>query len=355
MDYENLIEEAERYQRAGDYDQAEERYKAALDVLAKNSTFVSERIMLMRVHHRLGLLYRTQNEFKKAEPHYQRALQLAKDIHGERHPETVERVNYLAALYCAGGRYGESEKLLENSLEFYRQALGNEHEVTAITLYALALVTRRSSQAGAPNVAPVIGGKCKTYYDQAGTILGINLAQLDIENHSDLFRALMRISYDRFMDGKFDEAEELFRHSLLTELNEIWPHHPLVSDAYQILADLYRSFGTPKQSEYLYRKALEIRREVYGSNHEKTAATAQTLALLLLDEFRATEAEELFALARDAYRYSPFQPLFATALRDHARALQALGKNEEAQAERKQAERIMRDFGMSSPVPRPST
>lgn len=340
----------------GDYSGAQKYYERSIEILRGNQTFTTDLLRLIKMHHSLGLVHRIQECFDLAEPHYQKALQLSRKHWGDRHPETIVRQNYLAGLYCAWGRYAGSEFLLRDSLQFYEQTLGAEHEVTAITLYALALVTRRSSyavslannkKAGDVPVAPVIGGVCKDYYERAVRVLNIEIAKLSIDQRHDLFLALMRLSYDRFAEGRFDEAEELFRHSLLMELQEIWPHHPLVSDAYQILGDFHKSFGVAAHSEDLYRKALSIREEVFGGEHAKVAATAQALGVLLCDMQRYDEAEPLLKRACDIYHHNSFAPLFANSLRAYSHALKALNRSEEAQGLLSQADHILDQHGNS--------
>jgi tetratricopeptide (TPR) repeat protein len=330
--------------RRGEYDEAQQYYERALRIVEQKALFATERMAAIRLHHSLGLLHRIQNKFPNAEPHYKLALELARKQYGEQHEQAVTRQNYLAGLYCAWERYDESEQLLKRSLQFYEQALGKAHEVTALTLYALALVTRR---AAGGEVAPVIGGDCKSYYDRAGSVLNIDISSLDVENQRDLFRALMRVSYDRFAEGRFDEAEELFRHALLTELNEIWPRHTLVSDTYQILGDLSKSFGTAQQSEHLYKEALGIRAETCGENHQKTAATAHALGVLLIEMQRPQDAEPYLRQASEIYRTNSdaFPPLLANSLKAHAKALRLLQQTDEAAAAETEADEIYKKYG----------
>jgi tetratricopeptide (TPR) repeat protein len=334
------------YQRAGDYEEAERCYKEAISILEKHSTFAQERCLLFRMHHALGLMHRTRDKFAEAEPHYLHALKLAQEQFGKNHPEPMSLQNYLAGLYCAWERYDESERLLKDSLNFYKNNYGKDHEVTAVAYYSLALVTRRSSYASSKEqVAPLIGGTCKSYYDKAAKIANINITKLEVQTPHQLFLALMRLSYDRFAESRFEEAEELFRHSLLMELKEIWPHHPLVSDGYQMLGDLYKSFGTPTQAEYLYKQALAIREEV---NHPKRAATAMALGTLLAEQRKYEEAEAYLRQACELYRKDEFPPRLASALKAYAEVLQAQNKRAEADSAMKEATEIYEHYGQRS-------
>ena len=66
----------------------------------------------------LAALYVSQGRYDEAEPLYREALQLSREVLGERHPDTLGIMNNLAALYQSQGRYGEAEPLYTEVLQF---------------------------------------------------------------------------------------------------------------------------------------------------------------------------------------------------------------------------------------------
>jgi tetratricopeptide (TPR) repeat protein len=339
--------------RGGDAEAAKTLYERNIRILERAWISPENRIALMRMHHSLGLLHRLRLEFVEAEPHYKNALQLAEQHFGEHHLETAVRRNYLAGLYFAAKKYKDAEKLLATNLQLYEQVLGKEDKVTAIALYGLAIVSRRSSLASAgtrkvhvaeTEMAPV--GRWQGYYQQSARILNIDIWQLSMNDSQELFLALIRLSHDAFADERFEEAEELFRHSLLLELEGVWPQHPLVGNSYRLLADLCRSAGVNHQSEQLYNRALSINEKGYGADHEKVAATAFAMGTLLREQGRNIEAESMLKRSCDIYRRSgAFPPLLGNSLRAYSAVLQALGRDSEAQSLLKEAEAIFDKFG----------
>jgi tetratricopeptide (TPR) repeat protein len=339
--------------RAGDAETAKTLYERNVRILERAWISPENRIALMRMHHSLGLLHRLSLEFPEAEPHYKSALQLAEQHFGEHHLETAVRRNYLAGLYFAAKKYKEAEQLLRTNLRLYEQVLGKEDRVTAMALYGLAIVNRRSSLAPAgtrkvhvaeTEMAPV--GRWQDYYQLSARVLNIDIRQLSMNDSRELFLALIRLSHDAFADERFEEAEELFRHSLLMELEGVWPQHPLVANSYRLLADLCRSAGMNYQSEQLYNRALAINDRSYGPDHEKVAATAFALGTLLQEEGRNAEAETMLRRSCDIYRRShAFPPLLGNSLRAYATVLQALDRDSEARELLNEAEAIFDNFG----------
>ena len=98
----------------------------------------------------LAALYDSQGRYGEAEPLYVEALEIYKSELGDRHPDTAQGLNNLAALYDSQGRYGEAEPLYVEALEIYKSELGDRHPDTAGSLFSLAVLyhqTERHQQA----------------------------------------------------------------------------------------------------------------------------------------------------------------------------------------------------------------
>ena len=87
----------------------------------------------------LAILFRATGRYEEAEPLYTRALELYREVLGERHPGTITSMNNLAALYDATGRYDEAERLYTRALELRREVLGERHPDTITSMYNLAI------------------------------------------------------------------------------------------------------------------------------------------------------------------------------------------------------------------------
>jgi tetratricopeptide (TPR) repeat protein len=75
-------------------------------------------------------LYRSQGRYSEAEPLYQEALALSKQLLGEAHPTVATSLNNLAILYYSQGRYSEAEPLYLQAISVVYQRLGENHPNT---------------------------------------------------------------------------------------------------------------------------------------------------------------------------------------------------------------------------------
>ena len=112
-------------QARGQYAVAEPLYQQALEI---------DRQVLGEQHpdfasslNNLAALYYSTGRYEQAEPLYQQALEIRRQVLGEQHPDFAISLNNLAALYDSTGRYEQAEPLYQQALEIRRQVLGEQH------------------------------------------------------------------------------------------------------------------------------------------------------------------------------------------------------------------------------------
>ncbi len=96
--------------------------------------------------HNLANLYHEQAHFEKAEPLYQRSLEIRESQLGKDHPSVATTLNNLAGLYKSQGRYAEAESLYQRTLGIVEKALGKDHPYVATTLNNLAELYRQQGR-----------------------------------------------------------------------------------------------------------------------------------------------------------------------------------------------------------------
>src|SRR5437588_12845906 len=82
--------------------------------------------------------------------------------------------------------------------------------------------------------------------------------------------------YER--QGKYDDAEPLYKRALAICEEVLGPIHPSTATSVNNLAFLYNSQGKYDDAEPLYKRALAIREEVLGPIHPDTATSVNNLA-----------------------------------------------------------------------------
>ncbi|WP_414590241.1 tetratricopeptide repeat protein, partial [Scytonema sp. PCC 10023] len=70
--------------------------------------------------------------------------------------------------------------------------------------------------------------------------------------------------------------------------------HPQVATILNNLAGLYHNQGRYSEAEALYRQALEMRKRLVGEQHPSVVSSLNNLALLYQNQGRYSEAEPLY-------------------------------------------------------------
>lgn len=316
----------------GQYSDAEAFYVRSLQLREKHLPDDSEG--MVRALHHLGMLMRVLNRFALSEPYYQQALLITRRTKGERDVETATRQNYLAGLYFAANRFADAQQLVASSLDIYEELFGTAHHLIGVTSMALALIYNR------------LGDDESTYdyFKKADGLISQGARGAVIESFNDIAGGLLLLARDKFKHGKPEEAETLFRYSVLIETNEIWPGHPLVAENVQLLADLYRSQTMAPEAEFLYRQAIEIRRAVLGPDHLDVAVSLYSLGTLLHDNRRYEDAESPLKEAIAIRSKAGFPPVLANSLKAYAATLRKLKRDEEAVACEERAQKIWEKY-----------
>jgi len=79
-------------------------------------------------------------DYKKAEKLYEQSLEIYKQELGENHPATASSYNNLAGVYASQGKYKEAESLYKKGLEISEKVFGENHPDTARSYNNLAYV-----------------------------------------------------------------------------------------------------------------------------------------------------------------------------------------------------------------------
>jgi tetratricopeptide (TPR) repeat protein len=73
-----------------------------------------------------------RGQYAVAEPLYQQALEVRRQVLGEQHPDFAPSLGNLAGLYSETGRSEQAEPLCQQALEVLRQVLGPNHPHTKL-------------------------------------------------------------------------------------------------------------------------------------------------------------------------------------------------------------------------------
>ena len=152
-------------------------------------------------------------------------------------------------------------------------------------------------------------------------------------NHPDVGRSLNNLAALYQVQGRFTDAETLYRRSLGIREKALGPDHMDVGGTLNNLAELYRTQGRFAEAEPLYRRSLGIFGKVLGPDHPNVGTSLSNLALLYELQGRFAEAEPLYrrSLRIREKALGPDHPDVGQSLNNIAALYQAQGRFTEAE------------------------
>jgi tetratricopeptide (TPR) repeat protein len=142
-----------------------------------------------------------------------------------------------------------------------------------------------------------------------------------------------------YAQGRYNDAGPLFRQAHAVRAEVLGPRHPDTAQSCHKLGYNLEAQGRAQEAEPLHRQALAVREEVLGPRHPDAADSYNYLASNLDDQGRAKEAEPLYrkALAVLEEVLGPRHPDTATLYNNLAYNLEAQGRVKEAEPLKRQA------------------
>jgi tetratricopeptide (TPR) repeat protein len=104
-------------------------------------------------------------------------------------------------------------------------------------------------------------------------------------------QALHNRALAAWREGKFSEAEGLYKRALAIRETALGANHPDVGQTLNNLALVYADQSKHGEAEELYKRALAIREKALGANHRDVGQTLHNLAYLYWRQGKYSEAE----------------------------------------------------------------
>ncbi len=152
-------------------------------------------------------------------------------------------------------------------------------------------------------------------------------------DHPDVATSLNNLALLYESMGRYGEAEPLVVRSLSIYEQQLGPDHPDVATSLNNLALLYRSMGRYGEAEPLVVRSLAIREQQLGADHPDVATSLNNLAELYRSMGRYGEAEPVYARSLSIYeqQLGPDHPSVATSLNNLANLYYSMGRYGEAE------------------------
>ena len=288
--------------------------------------------------HNLAFLYKNMGRYAAAEPLFQQALEIRKDVLGENHPDYAQSLDNLANIKTDIERYAEAELLYLQALKIRKDVLGENHPDYAECLNNLGYL----------NMIMVRYVEAEPLFQQALKI------QKDVlgENHPDYANSVNLLANLYRNMGRYAEAELLFQQALKIRKEKLGEDHYDYGTSLSNLASLFQIMGRYAVAEPLYLQALKIIKAMVAENHPDYAATLNKLANLYQSMGRYAEAEPLYRQALKTFKETMGEnsTLYAECLQRLANIYKSMGRYSEAEPLYQQASKTFKEtMGENAP------
>lgn len=277
-----------------------------------------------------------QGKYAQAIPIVERQLKLQESRIGIEHRNTLRTLANLATLHKELGNYGEAERLYRRSLETHERAYGkNDLDIPAVAnklamlyraqgryaeaegLYLRAIKILKSSDFKFEPPYEIFGNLALVYEDQGRDREAEEFYRSAIEGQeryidkddpvgrwlmNDPSRFIRMSNLANFLgeQGRYAEAEQLFRRALEGQEKALGKDHPDTLGTVNNIAVLYQMQDRYAEAALHFQRALKGYERALGKDHPTTLTIVGNLASLYLDQDRYAEAEPLARRALEA-------------------------------------------------------
>jgi len=161
-------------------------------------------------------------------------------------------------------------------------------------------------------------------------------------DHPDVTESLAVLAECYEKQGKYNQAEVLYKRAIAIWEKKYWPDHPIVALSLAPLAEFYKRQGKYDQAQVLYERALAIMKKEFGTDNVGMIKILEDMAGCYVDQGKHDQAEPLYerVLAIREKVYGPDHPDAAETLENMSKLYRATDREQEAQALAQRAKQI---------------
>ncbi len=279
----------------------------------------SEPAVQAELYQTLGNIYQKLGKLDRADTLLSSALERRINLFGKDSAEAAASMVSLGLLRMEQEQLPEAERLARQGLEMTKRHAGRSGPPVAKAAIALGRVLEERGQ-----------------YEQAIPVLdeAVRLSSAQGAANPDLAASLNELASVHFYAGRYAQADALFRRVLDLHRQLYGDRHPLVADDLINIAAGQQDLGYYSEAEKLQRQALEINMAYYGAGHPQMAHNLTVLGRTLQYEKRFDEAVEMLqkALPIEEGAYGPVSRQVASVLNELGNVAMARGQYADAEA-----------------------
>jgi serine/threonine-protein kinase len=267
----------------------------------------------------LGSIYQKLGTLDRADSLLRSGLDRRISIFGKDSAEAADSMVALGLLRIDQEQLPEAERLVREGLEIARRHRPRNDPAIARASTALGRVLEERGS-----------------YAQAIPVLeeAIRISSVEGPANPDLASSLNELASVQYYSGKYTIADSLFRRVLNMHRQLYGDRHPLVADDLINIGAVQQDLGYYSEAEKFQRQALEINLAYYGADHPQTAHNLTVLGRTLSTEKRFDEAVDVLqkALPIEERTYGPVSRQVASVLNELGNVASTRGQLDDAEA-----------------------
>jgi eukaryotic-like serine/threonine-protein kinase len=230
----------------------------------------------------LGGIYERLGKFDRAEPLMRSSLDRQKAISGADSHDVADSLVALGTLRFEQSQLPEAEQLVRRGLAMNRRHLPAQDPAIAKDLSALGHVLEERGS-----------------YDEAVKTLdeAVRMQSARPASAADLSESLNELATVHYYLEHLPQAESLYKRALDVDRQLYGPVYPRVADDFYGLGIVQHALGRDAEAERYYRQALSIKQKWYGEDHPDTALIMAAVGQSLVYQGRLDEAASMLQQA----------------------------------------------------------
>jgi len=213
-----------------------------------------------------GMILYDVGDSQKAIKCYEQALEIDREIYGEKHPDVATRLSNLGLAWDSLGDPKKAIGYFEQALEIDREIYGEKHPDVATRLNNLGLAWNSLGDSK----------KAIEYFEQALSIV----REVCGEKHPQVAKMLSNLGSAWYSLGNPKKAINYYEQALEIDKEIYGEKHPDVATRLNNLGLAWYSLGDSKKAIQYIQQAYSIFQEIYGDQHPHTKATKEALDFL---------------------------------------------------------------------------
>lgn len=254
-------------------------------VLTQNAADIAKilgpkNLLLSRCHQVLGGLFDEKQDFKTAEGHFLKAIEIRQASVEKEDHETGVLYNNLGSLYYAKGLYDLAEIRFNAAFAIWHKIHGDNHKLVGMAYSNLGIIA-----------------DLKGKFEEAEKLY---LRSIDVKTkvlgptHPDVALSFGNLGSFYFAQSQYPKAEDCYQKSLEIRLANHGENNIGVARMYNNLGMLNAKLGQFEKAETNYLKAIKIRVGLLGENHPQVAESYVALAVAYSDQGKLAQAKPYF-------------------------------------------------------------